>query len=284
MGPFPRSPSGNCFLLAVSDWFTKYTLLHPMRDATAKNVTKFLEAQVFLVYGVPQYIICDNGPQFAGHVVKELADKYQVQKIWFTPVYSPRSNFVERINRTIGTVLRSYVMKHTNWDKELPSFQFALNSAKHEVHNFSPSFLVFNRIVPLSGKYYGKVRDTNGCELLLGDRASYLSDLSGMASIFEEVNRKLHEAYAKNCKTYNFRKREITFQTGDKVWRRNKILSDAANRFAAKLAPKYLLSVVVKKISRLVYSFENLDSSHCGNWHVKDLKPYFGSNTDISVG
>ncbi|KAJ8928224.1 hypothetical protein NQ314_019231 [Rhamnusium bicolor] len=61
MGPFPRSPKGYSYLLVVGDWFTKYTLLHPMRQATAPSIVKFMESQVFLTYGVPQFILCDNG-------------------------------------------------------------------------------------------------------------------------------------------------------------------------------------------------------------------------------
>lgn len=64
MGPFPRSSKGNSYLLVIGDWFTKYTLPYPMRQATAKSIVKFIENQVFLVFGVPQFIICDNGIQY----------------------------------------------------------------------------------------------------------------------------------------------------------------------------------------------------------------------------
>lgn len=73
MGPFPRSKSGNTFLLEISDWFTKYVILHPLRKATAENIAKFLESDVFLKFGVPQFIISDNGTQFAGRIMKNLA-------------------------------------------------------------------------------------------------------------------------------------------------------------------------------------------------------------------
>lgn len=42
LGPLPRSKKGNCYLLVVTDWFSKYTLLHPMKKATADNI-KFME-------------------------------------------------------------------------------------------------------------------------------------------------------------------------------------------------------------------------------------------------
>ncbi|KAJ8975115.1 hypothetical protein NQ317_000957 [Molorchus minor] len=238
MGPFPRSSKGNCYLLVVGDWFSKYTLLHPMRQATAQNVVKFIENHVFLAFGVPQFIICDNGTQFAGRVFKKLADTYQVQKIWFSPRYAAQCNFVERNNKTVGTAIRCYVEEHKDWDQELSKIQHAINTAKHEVTGYSPAFLVFGRHVPLSGKYYGQVTSTADVELLPGDRGSYAEGLTSLSQVFSEVRHRIHLAYQRNAAAYNLRKRDISFEVGDKVWRRNKVLSDAVNKFAAKLAPK----------------------------------------------
>lgn len=284
MGPFPRSAKGNSYLLVVGDWFSKFTLLFPMRNATAPSIIKFMEDQVFLVYGVPQYIIADNGTQFAGHVFKNFVDKYRVQKIWFTPRYSPQCNFVERNNQTVGRAIRSYVERHQDWDKELPKIQHAINTAKHESTGYSPCYLNFGRHIPLSGDYYGEVQTTVDVELTPGDRDFYARQVTHLSDIFKEVRNKLHSAYQRNSRSYNLRKRDVSFTEGDKVWRRNKVLSSAADRFAAKLAPRYVLCTVHRKVSRLVYDLINPDGSKAGQWHIKDLKPYFGSNSDVSVG
>lgn len=58
-----------------------------MRKAAAENITKFMENEVFPVFGVPQFIICDNGTQFAGRVFKKLTKTYEVQKIWYNARY-----------------------------------------------------------------------------------------------------------------------------------------------------------------------------------------------------
>jgi hypothetical protein len=61
MGPFPRSKNGNKYLLVVGDWFTKYTMLLPMKKASAVAITRFFEDQVFLTFGTPQFVMCDDG-------------------------------------------------------------------------------------------------------------------------------------------------------------------------------------------------------------------------------
>lgn len=283
MGPFPRSPRGFCYLLVVADFFSKYTILCPMRDATANNVVKFLEHQIFLVYGVPQFVICDNGPQFAGKTFKKLAQTYKVQKIWYTPRYAAQCNFVERNNKTIGQAIRCYLNEHKDWDRELSKIQFAINSAIHEVHNYAPSYLVFARHIPESGDFYGKIKSTDGIELCPTNRDEYINNFSNLSEVFTEVKEKLHKAYLRNSKSYNLRKRDFVFNVGDKVWRRNRVLSDAVTKFSAKLAPKYILCTVKRKVSKLVYLLENEDGTLAGEYHIKDLKPHFGSNSDISV-
>lgn len=58
--PLPRSKSGYSYILSMCDAFSKFTLLLPMRKATAVNVVKLLEEQLILVYGAPHTILVDN--------------------------------------------------------------------------------------------------------------------------------------------------------------------------------------------------------------------------------
>lgn len=60
--------------------------------------------------------------------------------------------------------------------------------------------------------------------------------------------------------------------------------SAAVSEFSAKLAPNYVLAIIKKKISRLVYFLVNIDGTAAGESDIKDLKQYFGSNSDVSVG
>lgn len=64
LGSFPLSKNPNCFILIVADCFTKYALIFPLKSALSKVVADVIENEVFLVYGVPERIICDNGKQY----------------------------------------------------------------------------------------------------------------------------------------------------------------------------------------------------------------------------
>lgn len=72
MGPFPLSKKRNRYVLVISDMFTKFSLVFPLKAATAGAVAKHLEEDVFLVYGVPQFLLCDNGQQYNSRSLKQL--------------------------------------------------------------------------------------------------------------------------------------------------------------------------------------------------------------------
>lgn len=117
-------------------------------------------------------------------------------------------------------------------------------------------------------------------ETLQHSREDYIEKFSDLPTIFGKVTSSLHKAYERNAKTYNLRKREMRFSVGDLVWRRNKVLSNAANYFTAKLAPKYVLNKVSRVHSSLVYTLEDLANNSQGKWHVEHLKPYLGEEVE----
>lgn len=273
VGPFPRSKKGNKWLLVAADWFSKYTYIFPLKHSKSNNIVDTIENNIFLIFGVPQILITDNAPNFASNNLKGLCEKYKVKQ-WFTPYYSPQCNFVERNNKTITTAIRCYIDKHEDWDLHIPQIRQAINTAVHEVTGFPPTYLMFGRHVPISGEYYDFSINDQSVEILPGDRNTYAENLTEFRKLFVEIRNKLHSAYERNLKSYNLRKRDVSFNVGDKVWRVNKVLSNAADKFAAKLSPKYILSIVCKKLSHLVYELKNTDGSKAGKWHVKDLLPY----------
>lgn len=62
----------NGFILVVADCFTKYVLLFPLKAATVKAIVVYLESDVFLIYGVPEIVIWNNGKQYVGRVFKQM--------------------------------------------------------------------------------------------------------------------------------------------------------------------------------------------------------------------
>uniref|UniRef100_A0A1Y1JUB3 RNA-directed DNA polymerase n=1 Tax=Photinus pyralis TaxID=7054 RepID=A0A1Y1JUB3_PHOPY len=276
IGPLPRSLKGNTSIIVVADWFTKFVLLKPVRQAHAKAVVDFLENDVFLIFGVPQICMVDNGPQFISSQFKHLIKNYNIPQVWYNANYHPQVNFVERVNRVIGTAIRSYVTdNHRNWDLEIFKVAHAIRNSVHDVTGYSPSFLNFGRIVPISGDYYNKLEIMKEDDLKIGDRENLVNDIHNLSDIYKDVNQRLHRAYEKNTKFYNLRKRPLKFKVGDTVWKKNYTLSDASKYYSKKLAPKYQKCKVKKITGQLTYELISEEGKNLGVYHVKDLKPYY---------
>lgn len=276
LGPFPRTTSGFKYVLVVMDTFTKFSLLFPLRSATSKVVSKHLEEDVFLMFGIPKYLICDNGAEFTGQGLKWLASEYKV-RILYNPSRHPQANPTERVNKTIGNMLRAYVGdNHRSWDKNLSKIAFALRTAKHEVTEHTPAYLNFGRELHVPAE--GDTDVSNAREEIppVEESNAYGRGLEELKILREKIKESLNKAYEKNVHRYNLRRRPgPDFKEGSLVWRKNFPQSDATKFFAAKLAPKYTGPYRVKKrISPLVFTLEDEHGRQMGNWHISHLKKY----------
>lgn len=145
LGPYPRSKAGNTSLLVILDKFSKYTMLKPLHKATATNIVKYLVAEIFRVYGVPETILSDNGVQFRSKEFLSCLEKYGVTHIR-TATHSPQANASERVNRSVLAAIRAYIGKdQREWDGQLNAIGCALRTAVHNSTGYSPHYLVFGQ-------------------------------------------------------------------------------------------------------------------------------------------
>lgn len=282
MGPYPRSKNGYSYLLTVCDYFSKYVVLCPMRTATSKALCQFVENQIFCVYGVPQFLICDNGVQMRSKNFQALCDTYHT-KICYTANYHPNADPAERYNKIVKTMIASYLSSnHKEWDKNIASIGCAIRTSKSETTGFTPFFINFGREYIGDGRYY----KIHGEDFSL-DQQTLTGDLvkkrqEGFKKLFEDVKGKLAKAQERYRKYYNLRRRPVQYSIGERVWRKNKVTSDASKSFNAKLSPKYIGPFVIKmKIGSCSYELLDSAGKPAGVWHVQDLKPVnFDSDED----
>lgn len=273
IGPLPRSIHGNTHVLVVSDYFSKYVVLFPIRSATAKSLVKNIEEGIFLVYGVPEYILCDNGVQFRSREFQKLCDKYKT-RIRFTALYHPCANPTERVNRVVKTMISSYIQDdQRHWDDNLASIACAIRTAEHETIGFSPYFVNFGREHKLSGEeHQHPLQDSENQPI----EEEVNRRQRGFQEMFKKIQSRLQAAHEKNKRHFDLRRRPVDYEVGDKVWRKNKSLSDAVLYYSSKLAPKYIGPFTIrKKVGYYTYQLEDKYGSLSGIWHAQDLKSYF---------
>lgn len=277
IGPLPRTPRGFKYILVVTDLFSKYTLLFPLRSLSSKLIAEHLEERVFLIYGSPRALISDNGPEFIGKETRNLCASYGI-KMFFNARRHAQANPTERYNRTIITMIRSYVGDyHHKWDECLPKLGFALRTAKSEVTGYTPASLVFGREITRMENIDGN------CNSGIGqDVSPYRSHNSKLKKIYEDVEKRLALAHIRSARQYNLRRRNMEFYEGDHVWKRNFVQSSKEKNVISKFAPAFVGPYKIsRKVSPLIYELEDNVGRMVGRWHIEDLKPYTSSNAEL---
>lgn len=266
VGPLPRSRKGHTWLLSMQDRFTKWAEFVPLRRATAEAVTKAITDQLVLRHGKPDTILTDNGTQLRSRRLEERLAALNIRHLT-TPAYAPHCNPVERTNRTIKTMIGQYVDKdHRSWDEQLAALQFAYNTAIHDATGYTPAYLLHGRELtppteidtpPTTGNTPDTVR-------------------KNLEEAYELVRVNLAQAFQRQEKYYNLRRREWKPALREWVWKKEHPLSNKANAFNAKLAPKYSGPYEVRNIiSPVIVDLRSKRGKWIRHVHVQDLKPSF---------
>ncbi|KAK3929080.1 Transposon Tf2-11 polyprotein [Frankliniella fusca] len=102
--------------------------------------------------------------------------------------------------------------------------------------------------------------------------------------IYHDVVKRMHEAYEKNKKYYNLRRREKSFHVGQLVFYANKAQqSDKAKFISKKLSPNFLGPCTVESRKGTAgYMLRNAKGDLIGPYHVQDLVAMNDRGTRLS--
>lgn len=217
LGPFPRSRSGHIGIFVVLDNFSKFPFLKPVKKMTADVVCKFLEEEIFHIFGVPETIVSDNGVQFKSKLFKQLLNRYQIFHT-LTAVHSPQANASERINRSVLSAIRAYVSPDKrNWDEVLSNIACALRSSVHSSIGIEPYYMAFGQNMITNWGPYSLLRRLN----VLEDRSVSFSREDSMEIIRKRALELMERQFQRNERKYNLRSKMTNFKEGQEVYRRN---------------------------------------------------------------
>ncbi len=133
-------------VLVVTDHFTKLACAYPCSNQSAKTVARVLWNNFFCVYGFPVSIHSDQGANFESVLIAELCQLAGIDKTHTTPYHPMGNGQVERMNRTLGNMIRALPPRSkVRWPQMLNTLTFAYNCTVHETTGFSPFFLMYGR-------------------------------------------------------------------------------------------------------------------------------------------
>ena len=69
----PALIKGYQFILVITDYFSKWAEVVPLKEVKTSDVIKFIKHHVIYRFGVPRWIVHDNGAQFVSQVFQSSA-------------------------------------------------------------------------------------------------------------------------------------------------------------------------------------------------------------------
>ena len=238
-----------------------------LKRASVIVATKLMKEIFLRLHKVPKVIVADNGSEFHNALLKRMTKLLGVQ-LRFTAPLNPRANFVERIHRPLGAMLRAAVNNHAlfpdtrNWDQYIAFIEHRLNEYKPNGQEFSPAQIVLGRVdslsAPLLRKFSISTADAQSAPSTAETRVleQYAEDLVSFQKYVEkwlttELLGRQEDAQAR----FNKKMAYSEYVKGDKVAVYNKRIG---SRVAGGLPTKLILqwsgpATIVKKIGPQLY-------------------------------
>jgi hypothetical protein len=138
------SKNGNKYLLTIIDTATRYIILKPLKDLTARVAAQAL-IEYMCVYGIPIHITSDNSTEFKKEF-EEMVNILRTENYKIQPYSHEENSIVERANKEIRRHMRVLTYENRTrqqWDMEYLKVQAILNEKVSEATGLKPNEIVF---------------------------------------------------------------------------------------------------------------------------------------------
>lgn len=230
-------------VLVATDHFTKMAHAFLCPNQSAKAVAHQLWNNYFCVYGFPKRLHSDQGANFESALIAELLNVAGVQKSHTTPYHPMGNGSCERMNRTLGNMIRALPprAKH-RWPEALKSLTFAYNCTIHETTGYAPFLLMFGRVprLPVDVMFGSVLHDSE-----VVDYDQYVESLrKNMQEAMVVAQSTATKQLRRHTELYNKKVRGAPVDVDDHV-----LLANKGERGKRKLADRWenTIYVVVEK-------------------------------------
>ena len=203
-------------VLVLQDHFSKYVVVYVVKDQTAHTAAETLRNGYFRLFGVPAYLISDQGKAFTGHIITHLCDLYGVQKLRTSPYHAKTNGQVERMNQMIIRMIGKLEEdKKACWSKHLSELLLAYKATCSTVTGYSPYYLLFGRRSRIPVDYlFPTLRDSPHQTKM---EVSVAAMQKRLKEAFAVARRLTSEEAAKRHHYYDRKAGAVALQPGDIV-------------------------------------------------------------------
>jgi len=270
LGPL-HADGGFRHVLVLVDRYSRFVHLVPTKGTTAQETADALLNSWISIHGPPRQLVCDGGPAFASDLLASLTSRLGVDLHIGTPHAPTGHGCVERVNRVLGDVIRSFIRDEPRWSVLLPAIQLSLNSATNRVIGMSPFEALFGV----------ECRDAVGAALgtppaSVGDPLERCDLLRSQAIRERLVEAEARAVAAAQRDFARHARGRVDFDIGEFVL--------VAVEPEHKLAPRWTGPYeIVERLSPVIYVLRDLNRDTRMKCHVNRLCPFLASGSSDDV-
>ena len=269
LGPLVTTESGNTYVIAAQDHFTKFVEFTGIPNMTSETVANFVVYHIILRHGAPTCILSDRGKNFTANFIRDLYKLLDIKRALTSPYHPQTNGQVERLHATLADMVAKFTnLHHTDWDKFLPFLQFAYNSAVQDTTRFSPYKLNTGREITFPS-------DIEFEREKFKDQKDYLEKMTDVIEHTHQLVRdNISKRQEREIANYNKNKTEVKFQVGDLVSIKRVIPQPGkTQKFLSRWTKKG--KIVAETSSGLAFVVQHSDDDQIRTYNVQNIKPYF---------
>ena len=102
VGPLtPKFSDKHSYILAVTNYFSKWIEVAVFREVKKETIVNFIKRNIIFRYGVPCYIITDNGKEFYNKSTDKLCNDFGFKQGNSSMYNAPANGLTEAFNKTL---------------------------------------------------------------------------------------------------------------------------------------------------------------------------------------
>ncbi|MGV7343076.1 integrase, partial [Mycobacterium kansasii] len=153
IGPInPPSSKAKQYILAATDYFSKWTEAVALRNVKEKDVVDFIRHAIIYRHGIPKKIVTDNDTPFKNRGMEKLCQKFSIRHSFSTPYYPPANGLAEAFNKTIVKIIKKTVTGNKrDWDEKLQEALWAYRTTCRTSTGATPYSLIYGTeaVIPI---------------------------------------------------------------------------------------------------------------------------------------
>lgn len=271
----PNSRKGFKYILLMCCEYSNYLEAAPLMTQKSEEVVEKLQQKIFFVWGPPEEIISDQGPNFTSELTTAVYDATGVHLTLVSPD-NHGSLRVERYIKTVGEMMKKYMVAQgsvQNWPHFLQACMYAYNTFTNPHWDLSP-YEICRGFPPKP------LSNINFDPSMFGDRTTreYVEFMQDRFRVMKEVvsQQKLREQQAQFQAQRDKHTSAHVYAKGDLVWLfapNNTDLQPTMRKFTASWIGPLVISQILDETHFLLCDVEGKLLKMLGGVNAKRIKP-----------